>query len=148
MESNSEWYVAESYRNLETIGGIFEKDGKEYINVILKSGKVHAARVYRSDKAQTASTKTRHIVYDTRKELGFAPSNFIYLVRHPQEEKLNGICQWHPGFGAYLKCTDDIFNLPFGCKIEKLSWLDITEEDCVHLLSIEKIRDIVKNKIL
>ncbi len=35
MESNSnDWSVAESFKNLETVGGIFEKDGKEYINVV------------------------------------------------------------------------------------------------------------------
>ena len=146
MESNSEWYVAESYRNLETIGGIFEKEGKEYINVILKSGKVHAARVYRSVKRST--TKKNEVIYSLYNELGFKPKGFIYLVRHPQEEKLKGICHWHPGFGAYLNCTDDIFDLPFGCKIEKLSWIDIVEDDCVHLLPLEDIRKIVKNKNL
>lgn len=146
MESNSDWYVAESYRNLETIGGIFEKDGKEYINVVLKSGKVRAARVYRSGKSQ--SRKPNQVIYNIYNELGFKPKGFIYIVRHPDEEKLNGYCHWHPAFGAYLKCTEDIFDLPFGCKIEKLDWIDISQDDCVHLLPVEEIRKIVKNKNL
>ena len=33
----NEYYVAESFRDLEKVGDVFEKDGKEYINVVLKS---------------------------------------------------------------------------------------------------------------
>ena len=146
MELNSDWYVAESFKGLETIGGVFEKEGKEYINVVLKSGKIHAARVYRT-KTPT-SAKPNHVIYNQRNALGFAPKGFIYVIKTENEEKLQNICHWHPAFGAYLKCTEDIFDLPFGCKIEKIEWVDVSEDDCVHLLPVEKIRKIVKNKNL
>lgn len=143
---NNDWYVAESYRSLEKVGDIFEKDGKEYITVILKSGKEHAARVYRTvePKARTTSTnRITHVVYDLYTVLGFRPKGYIYLVRTKDEETLQGICQWHPAWGAYLKCTDDIFDLPFGCEIRKLYWTDISTSDCMHLKTNEEIKSIV-----
>jgi len=146
METN-DWYVAESYRSLEKVGDIFEKDGKEYITVILKSGKEHAARVYRpgKPKAQTTSTnRITHVVYDIYTVLGFKPKGYIYLVRTEDEEKLQGICQWHPSWGAYLRCTDDIFDLPFGCEICKLHWTDICSSDFMHLKSKEEIAPILE----
>ena len=39
-------YVAKSYQGLEQIGKPYEKNGKEYIAVILKSGKEKEVRVY------------------------------------------------------------------------------------------------------
>lgn len=140
----NEYYVAESFRDLEKVGDVFEKDGKEYINVVLKSGKIHAARVYRpaTPKPQTTNRVT-HVVYDLYKELGFKPKGYIYLVRTPNEEKLQGICQWHPSWGAYLKCTDDIFDLPFGCEIRKLYWTDICSSDFIHLKSKKEITPII-----
>ena len=69
---------------------------------------------------------------------------YIYLVRTKDEEKLQGICQWHPYWGAYLRCTDDIFDLPFGCKIRKLHWTDICSSDFMHLKSKEEIKQIVE----
>jgi hypothetical protein len=141
------WYVAESYRDLEKVGDIFEKDGKEYITVILKSGREHAARVYRpaKPKAQTTSSnRITHITYDLFTELGFKPNHFIYLVRAKEEEKLQGICKWYPSWGAYLKCTDNIFDLPFGCEIRKLYWSDVCSSDFMHLKSKEEIAPILK----
>ena len=145
MELNSnDWYVADSYKNLETVGGIFEKDGKEYIYVVLKSGKVHAARVYRSVKR--APAKTNHVIYDLFTELGFSPKHYIYAIRLDDESKLQGICHFNPYFGAYLKCTEDIFDLPFGCKVEKIHWVDVCNDDIIHLKSKEEVRKIVEDK--
>ena len=145
--SSNDWYVADSFKNLETIGGVFVKDDKEYINVVLKSGKVHAARVYRKvDKLIT--TKTNRIFYDQFTELGFSPKHFIYAVRLEDESKLQSYCHFSPYFGAYLKCTDDIFDLPLGCKIEKIHWVDVCNDDIIHLKSKEEVRKIVEDKFL
>jgi len=144
--NTSDWYVAESYKGLETVGGIFEKNGKEYINVVLKSGKIHTARVYRTEKAAGASNRSTHVIYDLHSEYGFSPLGYIYIVRHPEEEKLQGYCHFDPRFGAYLKCTEDIFDLPFGCNIVKLHWIDITDEK-FNLLPKDDILKIIKNMI-
>lgn len=146
MSENNDYYLAESYQNLETVGGIFEKDGKEYINVVLKSGKVHAARVYRS--VDRPAAKSKHIIYDLYTELGFYPKQYIYLIRCEDESKLNGICHFNPRFGAYLKCSEDIFDLPIGCKIKKLYWTEICLDDIVHLFSDKEIRKIAESKFL
>ena len=147
MESNSnDWSVAESFKNLETVGGIFEKDGKEYINVVLKSGKVHAARVYRSVKRTTA--KPNHVIYDLFTELGFSPKHFIYAVRTEDESRLQGICHFNPYFGAYMKCSEDILDLPLGCEIKKIHWVDICNDDIIHLKSREEVRKFVDEQFL
>ena len=146
--SNSDWYVAESYKNLETVGDIFEKDGKEYITVILKSGREHAARVYRPAKPKAQSTfnnRITHVVYDVYTELGFKPKGYIILVRSNEEEKLQNICKWHPFWGAYLKCTDNVLELPLGCEIQKLYWTDICSSDFIHLKSKEEITPIINS---
>lgn len=142
--SSNEWSVAESYKNLETVGGIFEKDGKEYINVVLKSGKVHAARVYR--KVDKPVKQKNHVIYDLFTELGFSPKHYIYAVRTEDESKLQGYCHFNPYFGAYLKCTEDIFDLPLGCKIKKIYWVDICNDDIIHLKSKEEVREFVESQ--
>lgn len=139
INDTTEYYLAESYQGLETVGNIYEENGKEYIDVILKSGKIHAARVYRSGKPNAA-----HKIYNQRAELGFHPKGFIYIVRNDNEEKLHGICHWHPAFGPYLKCDDDIFDLPFGCSVHKLEWINVAEDNLMRLLPDE----VIKEKIL
>lgn len=141
-----DYYLAESYRELETVGDIYEKNGKEYITVILKSGREHAARVYRPVEPKPASTstlKSTHAFYDLYTELGFNPKSFIYLVHSNEEDKLQGICRWHPAFGAYLTCNDDICELPFGCKIKQLYWIDVCDRTFIHLKPIEEIKSII-----
>ena len=137
--SENNWYVAESFKDLEKVGDIFEKNGKEYINVVLKSGKIHAARVYRTAERKTATTRTNHIIYDEYDALGFRPKAFVYLVRTDNEEKLQGICRWHPILGAYLSCCDDIFELPPGCDVKMLEWADVCDRTFSHLAPKEEI---------
>ena len=148
MELN-DYYLADSYKDLETVGGIYEKDGKEYIDVVLKSGKTHAARVYRPrSRAATSSIKPKTVIYDLFSELGFKPSHYVYIIKTDEEEKLKNICHWYPGIGAYMKCTEDIFELPSGCKIEKLYWTDICDNSLTHLLPKETIASIVREKFI
>ena len=140
----NEYYVAESFRDLEKVGDVFEKDGKEYINVVLKSGKIHAARVYRPATPKTQTTnRVTHVIYDLYKELGFKPKGYIYIVRTSDEEKLQGICHWHSAFGAYLKCDEDIYDLPFGCEVRKLEWIDVCDRTFIRLLPTTEIKQII-----
>jgi len=140
---NNDYYLAESYQNLARVGDVYEKDGKEYIDVILKSGKTHAARVYRPKSDREVSTKTRHIIYNLRNELGFAPGGFINVVRCKDESELKGICHFHPAFGAYLKCQEDLSELPWekglDIQLKSLEWWEIVD-DKDHLLPIREIR--------
>ena len=142
-----DWYVADSYKELETVGGIYERDGKEYINVILKSGKTHAARVYRTDKRQSA--KPNHVVYSPYKALGFYPTGYIQLVRCDDEAELKDYCHFHPAFGAYIAGNEPIEELPWEkglhIKLTKIYWYEIVDKKD-HLFSKEKIYDIIKQK--
>lgn len=149
MESN-DFYLADSYKNLETIGGIFEKNGKEYINVVLKSGKTHAARVYRP-KAQQTTARSRHVIHNTRSVLGFAPKGLINIVRCKDESELKDYCHFHPAFGAYLFGKESLFDLPWekglGINVQPLYWYEIVD-DKDHLLPNEEIKAILNNKFI
>ena len=142
-----DYYLAESYKGLETVGGIFERDGKEYLNVVLKSGKVHAARVYRPKKEQ--SRKPSNVIFNLRKELGFHPLGYIYHISCDDEAELKDFCHFYPGLGAYLKCNEPIEELPWEkglhIKATKVYWYEIVDRKD-HLLTKEKICDIIKEK--
>ncbi len=140
---NKEYYLAESYQNLARVGDIYEKDGKEYIDVILKSGKIHAARVYRPKENKQVSTRSRHINANLREKLGFYPGGFINIVRCKDEVELKHYCHFHPAFGAYLYCKEDPGELPWekglGIQLKSLEWWEIVD-DKDHLLPIKEIR--------
>ena len=143
---NKEYYLAESYQNLARVGDIYEKDGKEYIDVILKSGKIHAARVYRPKEDREVSGRTRHVVFNLRKELGFAPGGFINVVRCKDEAELKDYCHFHPAFGAYLYCKEDPTELPWekglGIQLRSLEWWEIVDNKD-HMLPNSQIHQII-----
>ena len=144
---DKEYYLADSFKDLETVGGIYEKDGKEYLDVVLKSGKVHAARVYRPKKSQ--SRKPSKVIFNLRKELGFHPLGYVYNITCDDEAELKDFCHFYPGLGAYLKCDEPIEELPWEkglhIKTTKVYWYEIVDAKD-HLFSKEKIYDIITKK--
>ena len=148
MDENNEYYLADSYKDLETVGGIYEKNGREYLDVILKSGKIHAARVYRTTNHQ--STKPSKVIFNLRKELGFHPLGYIRLIRCDDESELKDFCHFKTPFGAYLKCMEPIEELPWEkglhIKTVNLYWYEIVDNKD-HLFSNEIIKNIIRRKI-
>lgn len=138
-----DYYVSPSYASLKKVGEVFEKNGKNYIKVVLKSGKEKEVRAYepKEEKEEILTTAQSahmtHVIYDVYKELGFAPKKFIYAVRGPEE--LYQYCKWDSRFGYYLGCQADILELPFGCTIKKIPWLAVCCDDNVTHLKEEKV---------
>ena len=147
-----EYYVSPSYTNLKKAGEVFEKNGKDYIKVILKSGKEKEVRAYEpKETKEQVLTKIQSLhmvstVYNVYKELGFAPLGFIYAVR--SSEELSQFCKWNRRFGYYLNCQDDLLELPLGCTVKKVPWLAVCKDDVVHLKDdqevFEKVEDFFK----
>ena len=146
----NDFFVAPSFQNLPTVGGVFEDNGKEYIYVMTASGKTRKVRAYRTEQRTTA--RKSRVFYDVRTELGFAPVGYIYLIRCKDESELAPYCKFDSRFGAYIpgKNVKDILEIPYELKIDsrKLYWTEICQDDCIHLLPDEDIKAIVDSKYL
>ena len=144
-----DYYVAPSYVNLATVGDVFEKNGKHYIKVILKSGKEKEVRAYeaKEEKSSIDFNRVTHVFYDEYKELGFKPKGYIYVVRG-DEKKLSGVCKIDKRFGWYLPCTSDLTELPMGCSIKRVPWVSVCSHKITRLdedeIVIKKVNDFFK----
>lgn len=140
-----DFYVSPSYVELKTVGDVYEKNGKCYIKVILKSGKIKEVRAYeaKNEKQQIDLTKCTHIFYDERKEYGFHPKSFIYVVKG-DPDVLRNIAKSSAYFDWSFDCNIDLSDLPMGLKIKKVKWLDVCDETLMHLRPAKEVREYVE----
>ena len=48
-------------------------------------------------------------------------------------------------FDWYVGCNTDISDLPMGLKIKRVDWLDVCDDNLVHLKSEKEVREYVDN---
>lgn len=142
------YYVSPSYVGLKTVGDVYEKNGKCYIKVVLKSGKTKEVRAYESKEDNSSKTvdlsKCAHAFYDEYKVYGFKPKGFIYALRG-DSDVLRNIANSSTYFNWYVGCNTDISDLPMGLKIKKVDWLDVCDNNLVHLKPEKEVREYVDN---
>lgn len=122
--------VAPSYQNLQRISEVFEENGKEYILVLLKSGKQKQVRWY--------PEKNEQLAFDARHAFGFDEAGYITLFKGDIEEVEKWAYETDPCrarynllFGWFLPSRLPLENLPPTIIPVRLTWKEISENNVI-----------------
>ena len=129
--------VAKSYEGLPRLSEPFERDGKMYITVELKSGKAKDVRWYGTAK------------YNQKKALGFVDGYItIFKGVKPEHEEwfCESICRFATTWGWYIPSFDIVpEDLPDGVKPVRLDWAPMAKSDTA--LNMELVSVHVQNTL-
>ena len=147
-----DYYVAPSYVNLATVGDVFEKDGKHYIKVILKSGKEKEVRAYeaKEEKSSIDFSKVTHVFYDEYKELALHSKAYwlgVFLVAQVAVPTFTNVMSDYISNELQAKNGDEI---DFNVIIEKKNDSNIKvtyRGDAEHINSVlDKVNELSRDK--
>lgn len=128
--------VAKSYIGLEILTEPYEKNGRQYVEVKLKSGKNKEVRWYTDAEFEKMYPDT-NIVKPTndsiKKALGFQ-EGYITIFKGDQESNNDWFkwsnARWARYWGWYVVSTEEVpEQLPFGIEPVKLYWKDVAAID-------------------
>lgn len=143
--------VAKSYIGLEVLTEPYEKNGRQYVEVKLKSGKNKEVRWYTDAEFEKMYPDT-NVVKPTndsiKKALGFQ-EGYITIFKGDQESNNDWFkwsnARWAKYWGWYVVSTEEVpDNLPFGIEPVKLNWNLIGDKDG-KLKSSDIVRSVVEN---
>lgn len=145
--------VAKSYQNLPFKSDVYVKNGKQYIQVELKSGLAKEVRVYsEKEYAKAYGESPIKETIPQRVILGFGEQRFltIFYGEGTYENKewfksLGAVYRkfWGWGLASIVPCPDE---LPEGVKAARLEWADVCR-DADHLGSEDQIQAAVAKLI-
>ena len=128
--------VAKSYIGLEVLTEPYEKNGRQYVEVKLKSGKNKEVRWYTDAEFEKMYPDT-NVVKPTndsiKKALGFQ-EGYITIFKGDQESNNDWFkwsnARWARYWGWYVVSTEEVpEQLPFGIEPVKLYWKDVAAID-------------------
>lgn len=140
------YYTAPTYESYEKLSEPFQKNGKLYVTVRLKSGKAKDVRAYTQPQEKPSSI----ISWSSKKTLGFESTEYITIFKGEisiDDEWFNkSICRYHKIWGWYIADGAELpTNLPSYAVPKLLYWNDISNGD--SLKSEKEIQKIV-NKLI
>ena len=128
--------VAKSYQNLPKIGEVFNKSGKLYVNVKLKSGQIKAVRVYSEKEYAKMYPDAEPAVkrFKTQKQVFGFDKGYITIFRgdtyeHNDFFKLSN-ARYARLWGWYVVSTEELPDpIPSGVEPIQLPWEDVGNEN-------------------
>lgn len=120
-----EIYVAKSYQGLPIVEEPYEKSGKSYCKVRLKSGNLKEVRVYTEKEYEKMYPAPLHKWAPQRKILGFGDEGYIIIFNSkPEFEEFyeKGPFRYSRFFGWYLPGNETVPVLPNGIVPKVLPW--------------------------
>lgn len=125
--------VAKSYESLEQTSEPYEVNGRSYVNVRMKSGKIKTVRAYTPSEYAKFYPEVKIINpgKSRREILGFGEAGFIWLMKGAKYEDIDWYrqspCRYARPWGWYLPSDIEMPNpLPVGVEPVKLMWEDVS----------------------
>ena len=120
-----EIYVAKSYQGLPIVEEPYEKSGKSYCKVRMKSGSIKEVRVYTEKEYEKMYPLPKPKWAPQRKMLGFGDEGYIIIFNNkPEFEEFyeKGPFRYSRFFGWYLPGNETVPVLPDGIIPKVLPW--------------------------
>lgn len=131
----SEYCVAKRYTNYPKESEAYSVDGKMYINVKLKNGKISPVRAYTQTEYKKLYPEDKVVdqyYKPLRDVLGFGEKGYITIFNGNLQIaedwfKNEKNCRYHTYWGWYIISDDEVpVSLPIGITPIKLEWKDIS----------------------
>ena len=120
-----ELYVAKSYQGLPVVEEPYNKGGKTYCKVKMKSGAAKEVRVYSQKEYEKMYPAPAPKWKPQREILGFGEDGYILIFNNaPEFERFyeEGPMRYHTTFGWYLPSSETVPVLPNGVIPRVLRW--------------------------
>lgn len=127
-----ELYVAKSYQGLPVVEEPYNKNGKAYCKVKMKSGAAKEVRVYSQKEYEKMYPEPAPKWKPQKEMLGFGEDGFILIFNNkPEFEQfyVEGPFRYHKVFGWYLPGNEIVPALLPGIVPKILSWETVGGED-------------------
>ena len=125
-------YVAKSYQGLPIVEEPYEKSGKAYCKVRMKSGSIKEVRVYTEKEYEKMYPLPKPKWAQQRKMLGFGEEGYIIIFNGADKyeeyfDKTNAC--YHRIWGWYVPSNETVPVLPEGVSAVVLPWDNVGGED-------------------